>query len=117
MPTTNTPRSIIRDVVSGRRPTKRLKSLRWVLPNRHVWSYGHHYPLVVIPDGIGPDRNRMVDGMPTMVLVNDTPSTATTNRHRRAAREAMEDLGYWAGLAPYELNGFTYIVYRKHERR
>ena len=117
MPTTNTPRSIIRDVVSGRHPTKRLRTLIVSRSHRHVWSYGYHYPLVVIPDGIGPERNRMVDGMPTLVLVNDTPNSETTNRHRRAAREAMEDLGYWASLAPYELNERTFIVYRKHEGR
>jgi hypothetical protein len=82
MPTLETPMTIAMDVIAGVGPRKRLKSL--VVSGRDLYSYGPHYPLMI-------SRFRAKD---QGYWVNDKPSTATTNRHNRAARAALERMGY-----------------------
>lgn len=79
MATTETPRTIVRQFVNGEKITKRLDSL--VVRSYQIESYGPHYPLVI----------KRVDGS---VLLNTTPSTPTTNRHKRGAAEGLTDAGY-----------------------
>ena len=112
MPTTATPRAIITAVLKGEKPKKRLKSMKWSIGSRRVFSYGQHYPLVItLWNGQSIDER---DNLPRTVLVNVTPDSATTNRHIRAALEAVHELGYEEVVNRPEIIGhMTYKVFTK----
>lgn len=97
MATTNTPRAICDAFIKGKKATVRLNSI--VLDADTVYSYGHHFPLLVRSG----DR----------FLLNSTPSSPTTNRHRRGALEALHSNGY-KRTGVVDRDGRRFEVFSKH---